>query len=303
MKILINEGLNADAIDILKEYGFEIINNKFTYEELLPIIGNFDVLIVKSHTKVNKELLDQGKQGLLKMIIRAGVGTDNIDINHADRLGIEICNTPTASTNSVAELAIGHLIVLARNINKSIVSLRSNEWNKAEYLGTEISGKTLGIIGFGRIGKCLAKKADALGMKIIYNDLYNFGNINVPGTYHALYDLLSEADFVSIHTPYLQNPIITEAEFKIMKPTAYLINIARGGVVDEEALINALNDNDIKGAAIDVFLNEPCPDPRICKHPNISVTPHLGGSTQEAFERIGQEITELLYPMKIKEAI
>ena len=167
MRILINEGLQADAIDILKGFGYEIINQKYDYDALMDIIQTVDVLIVKSHTRVDRKLLAKGHNGLLKMVVRAGVGTDNIDMDYANQLRIEVYNTPNASTDSVAELALGHLLVLARNINKSIVSLRNGQWNKAAYLGTEIKGKTLGIIGFGRIGKCLAKKADALGMNII----------------------------------------------------------------------------------------------------------------------------------------
>ena len=303
MRILINEGLQADAIDILKGFGYEIINQKYDYDALMDIIQTVDVLIVKSHTRVDRKLLAKGHNGLLKMVVRAGVGTDNIDMDYANQLRIEVYNTPNASTDSVAELALGHLLVLARNINKSIVSLRDGQWNKAAYLGTEIKGKTLGIIGFGRIGKCLAKKADALGMNIIYNDLYDFGNIDVPGTYHDLKDLLPKADFISIHTPYLPEPLIKEEEFILMKPSAYIINAARGGVIDENALLTALDNDYIKGAAIDVFLNEPHPNERICNHPNVSVTPHLGGSTHEAFYRIGMEITQILQPIQRKNVI
>ncbi len=303
MRILINEGLQADAVDILKGFGYEVINKKHDYNELTDIIQTVDVLIVKSQTRVDKKLISKGRSGLLKIILRAGVGVDNIDVDYANQLGIKVLNTPNASTDSVAELALGHLLVLARNIHKSVITLRQGQWNKAEYLGTEIKGKTLGIIGFGRIGKCLAKKADALGMKIIYNDLYDFGDIDVPGVYHDLKDLLPKADFISIHTPYLPKPLIAEEEFKLMKPSAYILNIARGGVIDEDALLVALDNNYIKGAAIDVFLNEPHPNEKICNHPNISVTPHLGGSTHEAFYRVGMEITQILEPVQRKNAI
>lgn len=292
MNILANDGLDKNTIEALMKAGIMVDSNHYEKEELYNIIKDFDVLIVRSATKVDKEFIDAAKNKKLKLVIRAGVGLDNIDIPYATKKGIEVRNTPNSSSNSVAELVLGHMIGLARYITIANITLREGEWNKKAYTGTELSGKTFGIVGFGRIGKALATKASALGMNIIFHDKYYKKDDQFE--YVEFEELLKNADFISLHVPSMDKALIGEEEFKLMKDGVFIINAARGGVIDEDALLQALNTDKVAGAGIDVFKKEPKPNPELCNHPKVSATPHIGAATQEAQMRIGQEIIEII---------
>ena len=289
IKVLANDGLQKEAIDKLTSMGFEVVNFHYDKDELGNILRKFDALIIRSATKVTSDVIDIEAGGKLKLIIRAGVGIDNIDVKYANEKGIIVKNTPNASSDSVAELAIAHMFAVARFLGASNYTMRIGEWNKKKYEGIELSGKILGIIGMGRIGRALATKATALGMKVVYNDIFGKQN-NIPYEFLEFDDLLSKSDFISLHVPYDKNkgPVIGKDEIEKMKDGAYLINCARGKVVDEIELLNALNTGKIAG--IDVFEEEPTKNNELINHPNVSVTPHIGASTKEAQKRIGEEV-------------
>ena len=292
MKVLANDGLAKNAVEVLEKDGIYVDTNHYDKEELSNKIKDFDVLIVRSATKVNKEFIDIAKDYKLKLVIRAGVGLDNIDVEYAQRNGIMVKNTPNSSSNSVAELVLGHMICLARYITISNITLRDGQWNKKAYTGVELSGKTFGIVGFGRIGRALAKKAKAIGMEIVFYDKYYKKDKDFK--YLPFEELIRQADFISLHVPSLDKPIIGKEELENMKDGVFLINAARGGVIDEEALCDALNTDKVAGAGIDVFVKEPQPNPCLCNHPKVSVTPHIGAATHEAQIRIGEEIIEII---------
>lgn len=292
MRILANDGLDKKAVGKFIEEGIYVDTKHYEKDELKDIIKNFEVLIIRSATTIDKEFIDLAKTKKLKLIIRAGVGLDNIDVDYAEKNGITVTNTPNASSNSVAELVLGHMISLARYITISNITLRDGQWNKKIYTGTEISGKTFGIIGFGRIGKALAKKASALGMNVIFYDKYYKNDDNFP--YLPFEEVLKRADFISLHVPSTEKPIIGEEEFKLMKDGVFLVNAARGGAIDEDCLIQALNTDKLAGAGIDVFMEEPKPKAALCNHPKVSVTPHIGAATKEAQMRIGEEIIDIV---------
>ena len=291
IRILANDGLQQGAIDKLTSLGFEVVNNHYDKDELGNILREFDILVIRSATKVTADILAQAEGGNLKLIIRAGVGIDNIDIPYATKVGVIVKNTPNASSDSVAELAIGHMFALARFIAISNYTMREGQWNKKKYEGIELKGKTLGIIGMGRIGRSLAKRAEALGMNIIYNDMFGKQD-NLTYEFSSLENLLKLSDFISLHVPYdkEKGALIGKAQFDIMKEGVYLINCSRGKVVEESALLEALNSGKVAGAGIDVFEEEPTKNKELVNHYRVSVTPHIGASTKEAQERIGEEV-------------
>ncbi|WML36471.1 D-2-hydroxyacid dehydrogenase [Clostridium sp. OS1-26] len=296
IKILVCDGMEKEAIKKLIDDGFEVVDKHYEEEELKENIRDFDVMIVRSATKVRKPIIDAAKGGKLKLVIRGGVGVDNIDVDYARKNGIEVKNTPNASSASVAELTIGHLFALTRYIHLANVTMRDGKWEKKKYEGIELLGKTLGLIGFGRIAREVATRAEALGMRVIYTD--KLGKVRGYERFEfcTIEKLLKKADFVSLHVPFNkeEGAIIGKDQFAIMKDGAYVINCARGGVIDEEALIEALNSGKINGAGLDVFENEPKPNLELVNHPKVCVTPHIGGSTEEAQERIGEEIVETI---------
>jgi len=296
-KILITDGMDKGSVQNLKDLGHEVTEQFFEPEELKEQVKDFNVVIVRSKTKVRKDIIDSAVEtGNLKLIIRGGVGVDNIDVAYAESNGIKVRNTPEASSSAVAELALGHMFCLARFIGIANVDMREGKWNKKKYTGIELSGKTLGLIGFGRIGQELAKKAYALGMKIIYNDVLGPVKDLSEYTFVSLDELLTDSDFISLHVPGNEDesPVIGKPEFSKMKDGAYLINCARGGVVDEAALLEALNSGKIAGAGIDVFPDEPTKNMELVNHEKVSVTPHIGASTKEAQKRIGAEIVSII---------
>ncbi|GLC30552.1 D-2-hydroxyacid dehydrogenase [Clostridium omnivorum] len=297
IRVLVTDGMEASAIVDLKNKGFEVVEQFYEPEVLGEELKNFDVLVVRSATKVRKPIIDKAVEGgRLKLVIRGGVGVDNIDVAYAMENGIKVTNTPNASSASVAELALAHMFALARFIHISNVSMRQGKWDKKKYEGIELGGKTLGLIGFGRISRELAKRAEVLGMKIIYTDIMGKAEGFDRYEFVELSDLLKKADFVSLHIPYDKNKgaVIGKEQIAIMKDGAYLINCARGGVVCEEALLEALNSGKLAGAAVDVFAEEPTKNEELVNHPKVSATPHIGASTVEAQTRIGEEIVSII---------
>ena len=292
MKILANDGLDKKAIEFFHENNIEVDANHYDKEMLQTVIKHYDVLIIRSATKVDRDLIDAAKGTDLKLIIRAGVGLDNIDMKYAQKNDIIVQNTPNASSNSVAELVLGHMFSLSRFISISNLTMREGVWNKNIYTGVELAGKTLGIIGFGRIGRVLANKAEALGMNVIFYD--KFIDNDDKYIYQPFQEVLKEANFISLHVPSIDKPLIGKEEFEIMKDGVFIINAARGGVIDEEALIVALNSNKVAGAGLDVYESEPGPNPELCSHPKVSCTPHIGAATEEAQKRIGEEIIDIV---------
>ncbi|WAW14780.1 D-2-hydroxyacid dehydrogenase [Peptostreptococcus equinus] len=297
IKILVTDGMEKNAVNKLKAQGFEVEEKFYEREELKEKIQEIDVIVVRSATKIDKDIINQAlKTNKLKLIIRAGVGLDNIDVLYAEKNGINVRNTAGASTNAVAELVLGQMLVLARQIKIANMTLKDGIWNKKNLKGLEIQGKTLGIIGFGRIARNLANKAHLLGMNILYTDLIACIDENDAYTCTDLDTILREADYITIHTPLTEDTrnLIDAQCFEKMKDTAFLINCARGGIVVEEDLLEALNNNKIGGAALDCFVDEPNPIKDLLQHPLVSVTPHIGAATYEAQDRIGMEIVDIV---------
>lgn len=296
MRVLITDGMDKTSVEALRSSGHEVVEQFYEPEALGKALQEFDCVVVRSKTKVRANHIDEAVQGKLKLVIRGGVGVDNIDVAYAESKGVAVRNTPAASTESVAELALGHMFALARYINISNVTIRNGQWNKKQYEGIEIAGKTLGLIGFGRISQALARRAEALGMKVVYTDLFG-ENAKFPQyTFMSQAELLKVSDFVSLHIPMPadKKPVLGEAELATMKPTAFIINTARGGLVEEAALVKALDEGKLAGAALDVFAEEPTKNEALYNHPKVSVTPHIGGSTKEAQGRIGAEIVSII---------
>jgi D-3-phosphoglycerate dehydrogenase len=310
IKILANDGLEADGKMLLEEAGYQVDTNHIPQDQLKELLPEYDAVIVRSATKIRKELIDACPR--LKVIARAGVGMDNIDVDYAHSRGIKVINTPRASSLAVAELVMAQIFTLARflhiaNREMSAVGTEKFKELKNKYSeGSQVRGRTLGIIGFGRIGQELARIAMGVGMKVLASDLEEKDvNINIPVpdnnnvslTLHfktvTFEKILRDSDFISVHVPGGKSgALIGTSEISRMKDGVYLLNAARGGVIDEEALLNALDSGKVAGAALDVFNNEPTPDARLLNHPKISVTPHIGASTVEAQRYIALELAD-----------
>lgn len=307
IKILINDGIHPDGRLLLDEAGYQVADQKIAQEDLVSRIGEFDVLLVRSATKVTKAVIDAAKK--LKIIGRGGVGLDNIDVEYAQSKGIQVFNTPRASSRAVAELAIGHLFSLSRMLQRSNRELASGgdfkKLKKAYESGFQIKGKTLGIVGFGRIGQEVAQIALGMGMSVHAHDpfvseaeigiqLRDFEDVSlrVKIRTESLDKVLAASDFITIHIPGSGKASFSSAEFAKMKPGVYLINTARGGVIDEAALLKALESGQVRGAGLDVFENEPNPRMELLQHPSVSCSPHIGASTVEAQSYIGMELAD-----------
>ncbi|MDR1042909.1 MAG: D-2-hydroxyacid dehydrogenase [Clostridiales Family XIII bacterium] len=295
VRIVATDGIDKAAGERLRELGYELTERFFEPDELAEQLKGCDAVVVRSATKIGRPAIDAALEtGRLKLIVRGGVGTDNIDVEYATANGIEVRNTPNASSAAVAELAIAHLFTLARHLHEANVTMREGRWEKKAYNGVELAGKTLGLIGFGRIGRCVADKAKALGMDVVYYDIVG----RAPGSdsyeYAEVDDLLVRADFISLHIPSYDMAVITADEIEKMKDGVYIVNCARGGLIDEDAMLAALDSGKIAGVGLDVYPEEPPKDERVLKHPKISLTPHIGASTAEAQGRIGDEIVFIL---------
>ena len=305
-KVLVTDGMNKNAIDRLRKFNIDVEHKFYDGMELGEKLKDKDIVVIRSKNVITKEIIDKACEGnTLKLIIRSGVGLDNIDVKYANEKGIKVLNTPNASTRSVAELTIGQIITLSTFINIANVTMRDGQWNKKQYVGTEIFGKTLGIIGLGRIGKTVANMAYNLGMNVIYYDI--LGKIDGYENYKfcTFEEVLKNADFITIHIPLErgQGYLIGTKEFNMMKDRVYFINHARGGLVCEKALIKALDSGKVEAAALDVYEKEPNVNLELVNHPMVSPTPHLGASTVEAQERIGREIVKIIYNFLLENEI
>lgn len=294
LRMLLNDGLDKKAISNLELLGCDVDTNHYDIEDLKEKIKKVDCIVIRSATKIRRELIDEAiKGGKLKLIIRGGVGLDNIDVKYAEQNGIKVRNTPNASSSSVAEIILAHMFSLARFLNQSNITMKAGLWKKKEYVGVELEGKTLGIIGMGRIGSELAKKCTALGMKIIYFDLMDIKNIDNNYRKVEFDELLRESDFISINISGTKS-IIGSEELKKVKKGAFIINTSRGKALDEDAIITSLNDGTLGGIGLDVFLEEPSKNLELIKHPKVSLTPHIGASTKEAQMKIGEEVINII---------
>jgi len=306
MKVLANDGLASTGIKALEKAGFEVLTSTVAQEELENYLNtnNIDVLLVRSATKVRKDLIDATK---LKIIGRGGVGMDNIDVDYAKSKGIYVINTPAASSHSVAELVFAHLFGMVRFLHDANRNMPLDGDSKFKMLkksyakGRELKGKTIGIFGFGRIGQETAKVALGVGMKVIAFDpflekvhidldFFDAQKVGFDIEMQSKETVLKEADFFSFHVPAQKDYLISTAEFDMMKDGVGLVNAARGGVIDEVALVEALDNGKVAYAAIDTFENEPTPAVKILMNENISLTPHIGAATVEAQDRIGLEL-------------
>lgn len=309
MKILANDGISQAGIELLEKGGFEVITIKVAQNQLENYINehSIDAILVRSATQIRAELLEACPS--IKLIGRGGVGMDNIDVEYAIDNGIHVINTPNASSYSVAELVFAHLFGLVRNLHQFNREMplegdtRFNELKKNYGNGIELRGKKLGIIGLGRIGKEVAKIALGIGMEVIATDqliekdtinlsFFNGQTINFEITTQPLETILKEADFISIHVPHQYKHVIGANEIAQMKNGVGIINTARGGVLDEVALVNDINDGKVSYAGLDVYESEPTPEIQLLMNPDISFTPHVGASTIEAQERIGKELAQ-----------
>lgn len=309
MKVLANDGISKSGIKALEKGGFEVITTKVAQEQVANFINSngVSVLLVRSATKVRQDIIDACPG--LKIIGRGGVGMDNIDVDYARSKGIHVINTPASSSESVAELVFAHLFTGVRflhDANRTMPLEGDTNFEglkKAYANGIELRGKTLGIIGFGRIGQAVAKMALGLGMKVIAADkyvgkadirvdFYNGQFINVEIETEPMEDLLKHAHFITLHVPSQEGYVIDAAEIAMMKDGVGIVNCARGGVINEVALVAALEQEKVAFAGLDVFENEPKPEIQILMHPKISLTPHIGAATLEAQDRIGTELAE-----------
>jgi D-3-phosphoglycerate dehydrogenase len=309
MKVLANDGISKSGIKALEKGGFEVITTKVAQEQVANYINEHkvDVIIVRSATKVRQDIIDNCPS--IKIIGRGGVGMDNIDVDYARAKGIHVINTPASSSESVAELVFAHLFAGVRFLHDSNRSMplegdtNFDGLKKAYANGIELRGKTLGIIGFGRIGQAVAKMALGLGMRVIAADkfvdkaevkvdFYNGQFINVEFLTEPMEDVFKHSDFITLHVPSQEGYVIGKAEFQLMKDNVGIVNCARGGVIDEVALVAALDSEKVLFAGLDVFENEPTPEIQILMHPKISLTPHIGAATLEAQDRIGTELAE-----------
>lgn len=310
VKILVNDGIHPDGKTLLEEAGYQVDTEKVAQEDLPNVLPEYDVIIVRSATKVRQALIDKCPN--LKIIARGGVGLDNIDKEYAESKGIKVINTPAASSQSVAELVFSHMFNLARFVhlsNREMPQKGNTAFKglkKSYSKGMQLRGKTLGIIGFGRIGQQTARIGVAMGMKVLPVDLMIDQATIELNVFHSpdvklsvnletvdMDVMLKECDFLTLHVPFSGGkPIIGKEEIAKMKSSAFIINTARGGTVDEAALLEAINNGELAGAGLDVFDEEPTPGDELINHPKISVTPHTGASTLEAQSNIGLELAD-----------
>ena len=309
MKILANDGISESGKNKLEEYGFDVDLTKVSQEQLVNYINNNSVsgLLVRSATQVRKDIIDNCKS--LKIIGRGGVGMDNIDVEYAKSKGINVINTPAASSKSVAELVFSHLFGCVRFLHESNRSMpldgdsKFKDLKKAYAKGSELSGKTIGIIGFGRIGQEVAKIGIGIGMNVIFYDKFNKDanlkidffdgqNISFKLSSSSFENLLKDSDFISVHIPASDKYLLDSNEFSQMKDGVGVLNLSRGGILNEEELIKYIETGKVSFAGIDTYENEPNPSIKVLMNSNISLTPHIGAATNEAQDRIGVELAD-----------
>ena len=293
MKILVCDKTEKEYIEQMRSAGLEVdVRDDISPEELMTTLPTYDGMVVRSRTKVRQPLIDQGPN--LKVIVRGGVGLDTIDADYARSKGITVMNTPLANSVSVAELAIGFMFALARTIPQATASLKAEKWDKKQFEGVEIGGKTLGLIGIGNIGKEVALRANALGMTVLAYDPYVKSMNGV--TLVSLDELLGQSDYISLHLPKTTEStnMIGAAQFAKMKDGVRIVNCARGGIINEDVLYAALTSGKVAGAALDVFEEEPPTNWKLVKLDNVIGSPHIGAATKEAQGRVGAEVAQKL---------
>ena len=288
VKVLVCDPIDDVGVKMLREAGYKVdLKTEITAADLVKAAGAYDALVVRSRTKVTKEVFQAGKPKL-KIVARSGVGLDNVDTEAAKSLGIQVVNSAEAPSNAVAELVLGYMLSLSRNISKGDASMKRGEWAKNKLTGLELNGKTIGIVGFGRIGFLVGKKTKALGMRVLCYDvmidkMMNF--VQEAGAESVSLDkLLAESDFVTVHVPLLPQTryMFNSAVIAKMKKGAYIINAARGGIIEEKALVDALKNGQLAGAALDVYEEEPTKNMDLVKMENVVCTPHIGAESKEA---------------------
>jgi len=298
MKVLVTDPIHEDGLAQLREFAEVDVAIGLKQEGLIKRVAGFDTLVVRSATKVTREVLEAAKE--LKLVVRAGVGLDNIDLKAAKERGINVVNTPEAPSIAVAELVMGLMLSWARKIPQADAGMKQGKWEKKQLMGTELRGKTLGIIGTGRVGKEVGRRAKSFEMNLLAYDVVKDEEFakEVAARYVDLETLLRGSDYVTLHVPLIQQTkhMLGAREFELMKPTAVLVNVSRGGVVDEAALVEALRAGKIAGACLDVYEREPPKDSPLLGSPNVVLTPHIGASSKEA-----QRAAALLAAEKIKE--
>ena len=297
MKILVTDGMDAAAVARLRQDGHEVEERFYEPEELGTALREVDAVIIRSATKIKEPQIDAARDGRLKLIIRAGVGVDNIAVKYAEEAGIQVRNTPRASSNAVAELALALLFSCARNISIAGHTMREHKWEKKAYSkGFELSGKTAGVIGYGRIGRMVGDKCQALGMQVL-----SVVHRNKPEgcecetmRFVSLDELLSQSDVIILCAPGGEKPLVDGESLAKMKDGVVIINVSRGSNVDEAALLDALNTGKVKAAGLDVWMSEKDPNWALATHPAVSCTPHIGAGTNEAQKRIGAELVDII---------
>ena len=293
VKVIVSDSIADKGVEMMRQAGLEVdVKTGLAPEELERIIGGYDVIVVRSATKVRKPLIEAARN--LKLIVRAGVGLDNIDVEHARAQGIEVTNTPTASSNAVAELTVSYLFALARRLPQTTASMRAGKWEKKKFRGSEIEGKTLGLVGYGRIGWLVAKKALALGMDIVAYDPYVANPRGLDMEFVSLEELFQRSDYISMHLPLTDETrdLIAGPQFEMMKDGVRLVNCARGGTINEGALYEAIVSGKVVGAALDVYLEEPVRDNKLFELDEVIGSPHVGAATAEAQHRVSVEVAE-----------
>ena len=298
IRILVTDGMDASAVETLRNDGYEIVEKFYEPAELGAALRDFDCVIIRSATKIKEAQIDEAKGSRLKLIIRAGVGVDNIAVKYAEANGIAVKNTPNSSSNAVAELAIAHLFSCARYISLAGHTMREHLWEKKAYSkGFELEGKTMGVIGYGRIGRLVGKKAQALGMNVLSVVHRNKPEGVECETMHfvTMDELLAKSDIITLCAPgAAEGPLVSAESIAKMKDGVVIINVSRGSNVDEAALLDALNSGKVKAVGLDVWLSEKEPNWALAEHPAVSCTPHVGAGTKEAQKKIGKELISVV---------
>jgi len=296
-RILVTDGMDAAAVAKLRKDGYEVVEQFYEPDALGGALRDFDAVIIRSATKIKQPQIDAAKGGRLELIIRAGVGVDNIDVKYAEAAGIQVRNTPRASSNAVAELALALLFACARNISIAGHTMRENKWEKKAYSkGFELEGKTMGVIGYGRIGRMVGEKGQALGMNVLSVVHRNKPEGAECSTMHfvSMDELLAKSDIIVLCAPGGDKPLVDAGSIAKMKDGVVIINVSRGSNVDEAALLEALDSGKVKAAGLDVWLSEKDPNWALAQHPSVSCTPHVGAGTLEAQKRIGAELVDIV---------
>lgn len=297
MRILVTDGMDAGAIEKLRLDGYEVVEQFYEPDQLGAALRDFDIVVIRSATKIKELQIDAAKGSCLKLIIRAGVGVDNIAVKYAEAAGIQVQNTPRASSNAVAELAIALLFACARNLSIAGHTMREQKWEKKAYSkGFELQGKTIGVVGYGRIGRLIGDKAQALGMNVLSCVHRTKPEGCECETMHfvSMDELLAQSDIIALSAPAGEKPMVDAQSLAKMKDGVVIINTSRGTNIDEAALLDALNSGKVKAAGLDVWLSEKEPNWALAAHPSVACAPHIGAGTKEAQKRIGAELVDII---------